>query len=346
MSSLKASVAGERELSPPVIVAEEVTKRFRTPGHVHFPSPRSFRFRFEKPTVKVALEGVSLAIPRGEIFGFLGPNGAGKTTLIKTIVGLLAPTEGRCLIRDADGRAFDSHTREAKLKLGYLPEQPYYHEFLTAEEFLLFHGRLLGLDDKEILAKVPPLLKRVGLTQARHQKLETFSKGMLQRVGLAQALIHDPDILVLDEPMSGLDPIGRREVREIITAIGETGKTIFFSTHIIHDVEVICTTVGYIREGVLMGAGPIDKLLGKTVRSMEIRFSLADGRDPREVPALKQARKTMDGWVIEVEADANRLEYDVQEVLRRVLDGKGTVRSVVPRRSTLEDLLFTGSAPL
>ncbi len=330
-------------MAAPVITVEDVTKKFRTPGHVRFPSPRSFKFSFEKPTVKVALEGVSLTIPRGGIFGFLGPNGAGKTTLIKTIVGLLTPTKGRCFIRGADGRAFESHTREAKLRLGYLPERPYYHEFLSAEEFLIFHGRLLGLDDAEILAKIQPLLKRVGLAQARHQKLHTFSKGMLQRVGLAQALIHDPDILVLDEPMSGLDPIGRREVREIITAIGETGKTIFFSTHIIPDVEVICTTVGYIREGVLMGAGPIDTLLGKTVQSMEIRFSLAGGRDPRAVHALKNARKTMDGWVIEVEADANRLEYDVQEVLRRVLDEKGVVRSVVPRRSTLEDLLFTGS---
>lgn len=283
----------------------------------------------------LALDDVSLSVPKGEVFGFLGPNGAGKTSLIKILVGIMTADVGICCIMGSE-----SSSREAKLKLGYLPERPYFHDFLTSAEFLRFHGRLLGLNEGIIDDRIPKLLDKVGLTKSHDQKLRTFSKGMLQRIGFAQALLHDPDVLILDEPMSGLDPVGRREVRDIITEISALKKTIFFSTHIIHDVEVICSTVGFITRGKLKGSGNIESLLGKTVKSMEVRYSLPEEKDPHKIKALKPSRRTMDGWVIDIESSAESLEGDVNEVLDLILAEKGRVRAVVPRKSTLEDLFF------
>lgn len=293
------------------------------------------RYRSSKLHSVLALDHVDLDVPQGEIFGFLGPNGAGKTSLIKILVGIQGSDSGTCQIM-----GLDCGTRESKLRMGYLPERPYYHDFLTAREFLLFHGRLLGLSDSEIAGKADKLLDKVGLKKARDQKLRTFSKGMLQRVGFAQALLHDPDVLILDEPMSGLDPVGRREVRDIIAEIGKMGKTIFFSTHIIHDVEVVCTTVGFIHGGKLKGSGNIESLLGKTVRSVELRFSMPASEDPRKITSLKESRQIMDGWVLEVEADAEKLENKTSDAVAHILDSKGKIKSVVPRKSTLEDLFF------
>ncbi|MBI3558172.1 MAG: ABC transporter ATP-binding protein, partial [Deltaproteobacteria bacterium] len=210
----------------------------------------------------LALDNISLSVARGDVFGFLGPNGAGKTSLIKILVGIMNADTGTARIA-----GMDSRTRTAKLRLGYLPERPYFHDFLTSAEFLRFHGRLVGMNDDAIDARIPVLLDKVNLKRARDQRLRTFSKGMLQRIGLAQSMLHDPEVLILDEPMSGLDPVGRREVRDLITEISMTGKTIFFSTHIIHDVEVICSSVGFIDKGKLKGLGNIETLLGKTVKS-------------------------------------------------------------------------------
>jgi ABC-2 type transport system ATP-binding protein len=304
----------------PAIFIENVTKSYRVGSGL---------------TSKLALDQVNFSVKRGEVFGFLGPNGAGKTSLIKILVGILRTDRGECRIM-----GHDSGTREAKLKLGYLPERPYFHDFLTAGEFLKFHGRLVGLSDKEIEKNIPALLKKVGLSKSREQRLRTFSKGMLQRIGFAQALLHDPDILILDEPMSGLDPVGRREVRDIISEVASQGKTIFFSTHIVHDVEVICTTVGFINGGKLKGAGNIEVLLGKTIKSMEIRFELPTEKVPHKFEKLKNSRRTMDGWVIELESLPDRLESDVSDILTLILSERGRVRAVVPRKSTLEDLFF------
>lgn len=286
----------------------------------------------------MALENVSLSVARGEVFGFLGPNGAGKTSLIKILVGIMHADSGTSRIA-----GLDSKEREAKLKLGYLPERPYFHDFLTSAEFLRFHGRLVGMDEDLIDARIPTLMDRVGLTRARDQRLRNFSKGMLQRIGFAQALLHDPEVLVLDEPMSGLDPVGRREVRDIISEISTTGKTIFFSTHIIHDVEVICSSVGFIDKGRLKGLGNIESLLGKTVRSIEIRFNLPYEKDVHKSDLLKPSRRTMDGWVIDLEAPAEKLEDQTAKVLRAILDEKGKISAVSPRKSTLEDLFFGDS---
>lgn len=320
------------------IQIDQVSKQFISPGKIHLPTPKKFKFRFEPIQKKLVLNKVSLDISKGGIFGFLGPNGAGKTTLIKAMTGLLRPDSGSISIFDSQGVAHNSFSKEAKKHFGYLPERPYYHEFLTAEEFLQYHGALHGLEIKEIGAKIPQLLSKVGLKDVRDQKLGTFSKGMLQRIGIAQALLRDPEILIFDEPMSGLDPLGRREVRDLIIEIASAGKTVFFSTHIIHDIEVICTSVAFIKNGKIKGSGSIESLLGKTVRSMEIRYS--GSFDPAKIEVLKNSKKTMDGWVIEIESEANRLEYDVQEVLHRILGSKGFVQSVTPRKSTLEDLFL------
>lgn len=297
----------------------------------------SKQFRTSRLKTVVALDRVSLSVNQGEVFGFLGPNGAGKTTLIKILVGILSADEGACSIMGEQ-----THQRESKRRLGYLPERPYFHDFLTAEEFLFFHGRLVGLSDGKIESRIGPLLDRVDLKSSRHSKLRTFSKGMLQRIGFAQALLHDPDVLVLDEPMSGLDPVGRREVRDVINEIAMAGKTIFFSTHIIHDVEVICSTVGFIQNGKLKGSGNIESLLGKTLKSMELRFGLPFSKDPHHHKLLKAARKTMDGWVIDVESSVDDLEKEVNRVIEKIQHEGGTIKAVVPRKSTLEDLFFSG----
>jgi ABC-2 type transport system ATP-binding protein len=179
------------------------------------------------------LSDVSLSIGTGEIFGFLGHNGAGKTTTMKILLGLLRPTSGRVEVLGAPAGDVAIHSR-----IGYLPESPYFYDYLTAEEFLEFYGRLAGMPFETIRSRVPHLLGQLGLKEARHRQLRKFSKGMLQRIGLAQALIQDPELVILDEPMSGLDPMGRKEVRDLILGLRDQGKTVVFSSHILSDVEM------------------------------------------------------------------------------------------------------------
>jgi ABC-2 type transport system ATP-binding protein len=212
-----------------------------------------FKVGFWLKKVKV-LENISLRIPEKSIFGFLGANGAGKTTLIHLIVGLMKPTEGKIWI---DGE--DAYSIRAKKKLGYLPERPYFYEHLTGEGLLSYLGVLSGMKSKEIRARIPRLLSTVGIEQARKVELRTYSKGMLQRIGIAQALIHDPEFLILDEPMSGLDPLGRKEIRELILQLAAQGRTVFFSSHVISDVEATCDRVALIQKGKLVEEGPMDQ---------------------------------------------------------------------------------------
>jgi ABC-2 type transport system ATP-binding protein len=176
----------------------------------------------------VALSGLSLTVERGEIFGFLGPNGAGKTTTLKILLGLVRATSGTAMLLGKP--AGDVETRR---KVGFLPESPYFYDYLTAEEFLGFYGQLAGLARAHIPSRISSLLELVGLVDARSRQLRKFSKGMLQRIGLAQALIHDPELVILDEPMTGLDPVGRKQVRDLILSLRDRGKTVFFSTHIL-----------------------------------------------------------------------------------------------------------------
>src|SRR2546427_8380789 len=211
------------------------------------------------------LRGLSLSIGEGEVFGFIGTNGAGKTTTIKLALGLICPDQGSVRLYGEDASRV-----ELRRRVGFLPENPYLYDCLTGEEFLDFHARLFGLDRITRRKRVKDLLERVGLGNRGYRQLRHYSKGMLQRIGLAQALINDPDLVILDEPMSGLDPIGRREVRDIILDLKARGRTVFFSTHILSDTETICDRVGMLVRGTLKAVGAIDDLVARRVRFWEV----------------------------------------------------------------------------
>ena len=213
------------------------------------------------------LDNLSLVVPRGSITGFLGPNGAGKTSLIQLVTGIRRPKSG-----SITWNGMSVLERQTRARLGYLPERPYFHDHLTGNELLAYFGGLSGLSDGEIAKRTPRLLERVGLAQAGDKMLRAYSKGMLQRIGIAQALIHDPEFLVLDEPMSGLDPLGRAEMKRIIIELGQEGRTVFFSSHITPDMEAICDRVAMIDRGKLIKSGPITELLLDQSQSTEIRF--------------------------------------------------------------------------
>jgi len=203
-----------------------------------------------------ALHQLSLQIERGEVFGFLGPNGAGKTTTLKLLTGLIFPTEGTATIL-----GHPVGEPETFLHMGYLPEQPYFYDYLTTEELLDYFARFFPLPPAERKRRRDAVLEQVGLAEFRHLPLRKFSKGMLQRVGIAQAVLHGPEIVLLDEPMSGLDPVGRREVRDLILQLKAEGKTVFFSTHILSDAEALCDRVAVLNRGRLVGVGRISELV-------------------------------------------------------------------------------------
>src|SRR6266699_1522488 len=220
----------------------------------------------KKPTH--ALRPLHLKVEEGEIFGFLGPNGAGKTTTLKLLMGLVFPTAGTARIL---GMEIDDPV--VKAQIGFLPEQPYFYDYLTARELLEYYAQLSGVPAKERSGRVEKMLGRVGLSDAARIQLRKFSKGMLQRVGLAQAILHDPKLVFLDEPMSGLDPMGRREVRELIQQLQHEGKTVFFSTHILSDAEALCDRVAVIHQGELRGVGAVADLTSQMHGKVEIVFA-------------------------------------------------------------------------
>ena len=215
-----------------------------------------------------ALDALSLDVAPGEVFGFLGPNGAGKTTTLKLLMQLIFPTAGRAEIL---GRPVgDLATRH---RIGYLPENPYFYDHLTAEELLHYFGQLFGFSADERRRRIPALLDKVGLGAERRLQLRKFSKGMLQRVGIAQALLNDPEVVFLDEPMSGLDPLGRRDVRSLIIELREQGRTVFFSSHILSDAEALCSRVGIVAGGRLAASGRLSEMLAFGVRGWDIVVS-------------------------------------------------------------------------
>ena len=210
---------------------------------------------------KVAVADLTLQVQRGEVFGFLGPNGAGKTTSVKMLLGLIQPTTGTATLLDKP-----LGDRVTRTKVGFLPEHFRFHEWLKAAEFLDFHGRLYGMSKAERTAVIPDLLKLVGLHEQAHTKLGAFSKGMLQRIGLAQALLNNPDLVFLDEPTSGLDPIGRRLVREIIEGLREEGTAVFLNSHLLSEIEKTCDRVAFIREGKVLQTNALADFEKETIR--------------------------------------------------------------------------------
>lgn len=226
---------------------------------------KTYAVGFWRKTPRVALRPLNLTVAEGEVFGFLGPNGAGKTTTLKLLMGLVFPTGGtaRILGKDINDSAI-------KAQIGFLPEQPYFYDYLTAKELLEYYAQLSGMESKERGRKVEAMLERVGLKDAARVQLRKFSKGMLQRVGLAQAILHDPRVVFLDEPMSGLDPMGRREVRDLMEELKQQGKTVFFSTHILSDAEALCDRVAVIHQGELRGVGHVAELTSSVAGKVEL----------------------------------------------------------------------------
>jgi ABC-2 type transport system ATP-binding protein len=276
---------------------------------------------------KRSLENLSMHVEDGEVFGFLGPNGAGKSTTIKLLMRLIFPTSGTARILGKSIEDVSMHQ-----KIGYLPEQPYFYDYLTASELLEYFARFHRLTAADRHERVQRMLKKVGLETAKKIQLRKYSKGMLQRVGLAQAILHDPQVVVLDEPMSGLDPVGRREVRDIILELKKQGRTVLFSTHILSDAETLCDRVGVIVGGKLRGVGAPGELVAIQTTEMEISFELeTKGAMP---PLLEKATKTGERYLLQVP------EKELYPMLAELGAAGARVLSVTQLRATLEDFFM------
>jgi len=291
---------------------------------------KTFRVGFVGRRVE-AVKGVSFDVRRGEIFGFLGPNGAGKTTTIKMLTGLIAPTSGDALLF---GERIPS--AKARERIGFLPENPYVYPYLTPREFVELSGQLSGMRGKPLRARAEEVLKQVGIAYAADRQVRRLSKGMLQRAGLDAALVSDPELLILDEPMSGLDPVGRKEVRDLIFEERDRGRTIFFSTHILSDVEAMCDRVAILRAGKVVVSGALRQLLRSDVIGTEV--VLADAPEDLRKSLAEKGFTIVgrpDVVVIELEGDAQ-----VGEVLTDALAAGARVVEVSRKRETLEDLFL------
>lgn len=286
---------------------------------------KSFKLGFIPKTKKI-LNGISLSIEEGEIFGYLGPNGAGKTTTIKCILGLIHPDKGKIEIF-----GLPHFSLKAKEKTGYLPENPYFYEYLTAWEFLNFCSQLFLLEKKEKEERVKELLQLVGLEKALDLQLRKFSRGMLQRVGLAQALLNNPSLVVLDEPLGGLDPLGRKELRDIIIRLKEEGKTIFLSSHILQDIEMVCDRVAIIVGGKIISQGALEELVSEKIYLTEVIIS---GIEEKEFKGLAESLSVKGGrTLLKVLKEEN-----LEKILELVHSQRGKIHSLTPRTETLEDI--------
>ncbi|MBN2536656.1 ABC transporter ATP-binding protein [candidate division WOR-3 bacterium] len=275
-----------------------------------------------------ALVDVTFDVGRGEIFGFLGPNGAGKTSLIKILIGLARPTAGNALV-------FGRQARDAQVKarVGFLPESPYFYEYLTATEFLRLSAGLAGVPGSEVAGRVNSLLKLVRMEASAGVQMRGFSRGMLQRIGIAQALVGDPELVILDEPMGGLDPVGRKEFRDIIVGLRDQGKTVFFSTHILADVEMICDRVGIIINGRMVNIGGLGDILSDDVQAYEVTVTGLTGKFRKVLERVgDSAIRSGDALLVTVPDDAG-----VDRVMAIVREAGARVQAIVPRKRTLED---------
>lgn len=265
-----------------------------------------------------ALKGLDLTIAAGEVFGFLGPNGAGKSTTIKLVMGLLRPTSGTALIMGKDaGQA------ESRRNVGYLPENPAFYDYLSAEEYIAFVGSQFRMEKAQLAQRSEEVLHRLDLWEARKRPMRSYSKGMVQRVGLAQALVHDPDVYILDEPMSGLDPIGRALVKDIIIDLKKRGKCVFFSTHITDDVEKVCDRVGVINKGELLVVESVETILQRGVEGYTVLVVNPDGKGEEQFVSLA----------------------DLQAFIQQSVVNRQSIEKIVPRRKDMEAFFLEIVAP-
>ncbi|MBN2192863.1 MAG: ATP-binding cassette domain-containing protein [Polyangiaceae bacterium] len=298
----------------PPIVAEQLQKTFRQ---------GFFMKRVE------AVKGVSFTVEAGSIFGFLGPNGAGKTTTIKMLTGLIAPTGGRATVF---GEPIPS--LRAQARTGFLPENPYVYPYLTPAEFVEMCARISGIRGRAVRSRTREVLERVGMLYAADRPVRKLSKGMLQRTGIAAALVSEPELLILDEPMSGLDPVGRKEVRDLILDERRRGRTIFFSTHILSDVETLCDRVAILRKGEVVVSGTLSELLRRDLQRTDIVLA---GADQRFVKRIKKISLGVERIAERVVVAVGK-QVEINAILRAALDAGVDVVEVVHRSETLEDL--------
>ena len=302
-----------------VVRTEQLTKDFLT--------------GFWKPRPGRVLDAVSVDVPRGEVFGLLGPNGAGKTTTIKLLMDLLRPTQGRAEIF---GRPVSD--ADVRQRVGFVPEQPYYYDHLSAEELVQYFAGLSGLSRVDAVARTAAVLTRTGVRdEDRRRPLRQFSKGMLQRVGLAQALVHDPELVVLDEPMSGLDPIGRRDVRQIIMQLRDEGRTVLFSSHILADAELLCSHVAILARGQVVALGKLTDLTAPAMHGSEVVVSNVNAEAAARIGAhAARVTEIADGRYCFELAPGERPE----PVIAILAAAGATLVSVSPVRASLEDIFL------
>jgi ABC-2 type transport system ATP-binding protein len=306
-------LSNNRNMPTPAIEMENLSKEYPH-GFLHLKKKRS-------------LENLSMQVQTGEVFGFLGPNGAGKSTTIKLLMRLIFPTSGTARILGKSIEDVSMHQ-----EVGYLPEQPYFYDYLTAAELLDYFARFHGLKAADRQERVQRMLKKVGLETARKIQLRKYSKGMLQRAALAQAILHDPQVVVLDEPMSGLDPLGRREVRDIILELKKEGRTVLFSTHILSDAEMLCDRVGVIVGGKLRGVGAPGEMVGIQAQGMEILFEL--NGTGNAFALLDKATKTGERY------RAQLPETELYGALEELKAAGARILSVTQLKPTLEEFFM------
>jgi ABC-2 type transport system ATP-binding protein len=288
---------------------------------------KEYPYGFLNLKKRMSLENLNLQVESGEVFGFLGPNGAGKSTTIKLLMRLIFPTSGTARILGKSIEDVSTHQ-----VVGYLPEQPYFYDYLTAAELLDYFARFHRLTASDRRERIERMLKKVGLETAKRIQLRKYSKGMLQRVGMAQAILHEPEVVVLDEPMSGLDPLGRREVRDIILELKREGRTVLFSTHILSDAEMLCDRVGVIVGGKLRGVGTPGEMVGMRTQGMEILFEVEGAA--KKFALMDRATRTGERYRVEVsEGELYGALNDLNSVGARIL-------SVAQIKPTLEDFFM------
>jgi ABC-2 type transport system ATP-binding protein len=288
---------------------------------------KEYPYGFLNLKKRMSLENLNLRVESGEVFGFLGPNGAGKTTTIKLLMRLIFPTSGTARILGKSIEDVSTHQG-----IGYLPEQPYFYDYLTAAELLDYFARFHRLTASDRRERIERMLKKVGLETAKKIQLRKYSKGMLQRVGMAQAILHEPEVVVLDEPMSGLDPLGRREVRDIILELKREGRTVLFSTHILSDAEMLCDRVGVIVGGKLRGVGTPGEMVGMRTEGMEILFEVEGAA--KKFALMDRATRTGERYRVEVS------EGELYGALNELNSVGARILSVAQIKPTLEDFFM------